>query len=68
MRNEEQNLIDKLTQKYHEFEEMGLKSYRAYLEKEFENSKNADNKKAYSKYIEKEIVRADNRLNALKSS
>ncbi len=35
----------------------GLISYGKYLSKEFKNSKNDENKKAYNRYIEKELIR-----------
>ena len=41
--------------KLREIQLVGLKSYRSYLDKEFENSKDKEIKEAYHKYIAKEI-------------
>lgn len=59
---------EKLHQKWLEFEQQGLESYKAYLEKEHANSANKSFKKAYHDYIDKELKNTINKLQKIKDT
>lgn len=66
MTAENKNFKDQITQKFHEFELMGLESYAKYLELQSKMSEKSDNMLAYSKYISKEIERNNKKIESVK--
>jgi len=60
------NFKDQFTQKFHEFELMGLESYAKYLELQLKMSDKRNSMEAYVKYITKEIDRNNKKIESVK--
>jgi hypothetical protein len=67
MTAENTNFKDQITQKFHEFELMGLESYAKYLDLQLKMSNKRDSMETYVKYISKEIERNNKKIESVKA-